>query len=71
MERILRLYQQPYNSQHPLVCFDEKSVQLLAHISVPVLPQAGHPAWQDYEYQRNGTRNLFLRTFAFKGDVRA
>jgi len=60
MEHILCLYQQPYNSQRPLVCFDEKSTQLLAQISAMLHPQPGHPARQDYEYQRNGTRNLFL-----------
>lgn len=60
MEHILHLYQQPYNSQRPLVCFDEKSVQLLAQISAMLSPQPSHPARQDYEYKRNGTRNLFL-----------
>ena len=60
MEHILCLYQQPYNPRRPLVCFDEKSVQLLAHISAVLPPQAGHPTRQDYEYKRNGTRNLFL-----------
>lgn len=60
MEHILHLYQQPYNSQRPLVCFDEKSVQLLAQISTMLPLQPSHPARQDYEYKRNGTRNLFL-----------
>ena len=60
MEHILRLYQQPYTPQRPLVCFDEKSVQLLAHVSARLPLQVGRPARQDYEYKRNGTRNLFL-----------
>lgn len=60
MEAILRLYQQPYNPKRPLVCFDEKSVQLLAHICQVLGMKPGQAARQDYEYKRNGTRNLFL-----------
>jgi len=60
MEAILELYQQPYNPMRPLVCFDEKSVQLLAHITQMQLTEPGQPARQDYEYKREGTRNLFL-----------
>jgi hypothetical protein len=43
-----------------MVCFDEKSFQLLAHKRVPVSMKKGKAARQDYEYKRNGTRNLFL-----------
>ena len=60
MEAILKLYQQPYNPKRPLLCFDEKSVQLLAHIAQVLGMKAGQAARQDYEYKRNGTRNLFL-----------
>ena len=60
MEHILELYQKPYDSKRPLVCFDEKSIQLLAHIADPLALQPGHASRQDYEYKRNGTRNLFL-----------
>ena len=60
MEHILELYQKPYDSRRPLVCFDEKSIQLLAHITDPLALKLGQAARQDYEYKRNGTRNLFL-----------
>jgi hypothetical protein len=60
MEAILKLYQQPYDPKHPLVCFDEKSMQLLAHIAPMRLAEPGHPVRQDYEYKREGTSNLFL-----------
>jgi len=43
-----------------MVCFDEKSMQLLAHITTPLVLQPGHPIRQDYEYKRNGTRNQFI-----------
>lgn len=60
MEAILELYQQPYNPRRPLVCFDEKSAQLLAHIAAMRLAEPGRAARQDYEYKREGTHNLFL-----------
>ena len=54
------LYAEPYDPQRPVVCFDETSTQLLAETR-PALPaQAGLPRRQDYEYRREGTRNLFL-----------
>jgi hypothetical protein len=60
MEHILTLYQQSYHPHRPLVCFDEKSVQLLAHIRAVLNPQPGQPRREDYEYKRQGTRNLFV-----------
>ena len=60
MEHILWLYQQPYDPKRPMVCFDEKSVQLLADKREPILIKPGHSKRQDYEYKRNGTRNLFV-----------
>jgi len=60
MEHILDLYQKAYDSKRPMVCFDEKSFQLLAHITNMLVLQPGHASRQDYEYERNGTRNLFM-----------
>jgi len=60
MEHILVLYQKPYDSKRPMVCFDEKSFQLLAHITNSLSLKPGHASRQDYEYKRNGTRNLFI-----------
>jgi len=60
MEEILDLYAQPTDPQRPLVCFDEKSVELHAEVRASLPPEPGHPKRQDYEYQRNGTRNVFL-----------
>lgn len=60
MEAILTLYAQPYDPQRPMVCFDEKLIQLLRDLRVPLplTPKVGKR--QDYEYKREGTRNLFL-----------
>jgi hypothetical protein len=60
MEHVLGLYQQPYNPKRPMVCFDEKSVQLLADKREPILMKPRHSKRQDYEYKRNGTRNVFI-----------
>lgn len=60
MEAILTLYAQPYDPQRPLLCFDEKLTQLLRDLRdpLPLIPKVSKR--QDYEYKREGTRNLFL-----------
>jgi hypothetical protein len=60
MEDVLDVYARPYNPRRPVVCFDEHVVQLIAEKRQPLPPKAGRPERYDYEYQRNGTRNLFL-----------
>ena len=59
MEDVLDLYAEPYDPQRPVVCFDETSTQLLAETRPPLPPEPGRPLRQDYEYRREGTRNLF------------
>lgn len=60
MEEVLDTYDQPYDPEYPVVCFDEKPYQLLDHITEPRPPVPGHPARVDYEYKRCGTANLFI-----------
>lgn len=60
MEDILDLYGQPYDPQRPVVCFDEHPVQLIAEKRAPLPAKPGCPERFDYEYRRNGTRNLFM-----------
>lgn len=60
MYNLLDLYERPYNRAEPVGCIDEKSKQLLAPIR-PNLPlKPGQPEKVDYEYERKGTRNLFV-----------
>ena len=59
MEDVLDLYSEPYDAERPVVCFDETSTQLLADVREPLLAQPGRPRREDYEYRREGTRNLF------------
>ena len=60
MEDVLDLYAEPYDSKRPVVCFDETSKQLVAEKRSPIPAKAGRQERFDYEYQRNGTRNLFM-----------
>ena len=60
MEDVLDLYAEPYDPQRPKVNFDETSTQLVAETRAPLPPQPGRRERYDYEYQRHGTRNLFL-----------
>ncbi len=60
MEDVLDLYHEPYDPQCPTVCFDETSKQLVAETRPPRPAAPGRIAQYDYEYERNGVRNLFL-----------
>jgi hypothetical protein len=60
MEDVLDVYARPYDPKRPQVCFDEKSVQLIAETRRPLPSKPGQPERFDYEYQRRGTRNLFI-----------
>ncbi len=60
MEDVLDLYEEPHDPRRPVVCFAETSTQLLAETRPPLPPQRGRPRREDYEYRREGTRNLFL-----------
>jgi hypothetical protein len=60
MEDVLDLYAEPYDPKRPRVNFDETSKQLIGEVRTPLPAQPGHAARYDYEYKRNGTRNLFL-----------
>jgi len=60
MEDVLAVYMRPHDPKRPLVCLDETSKQLVAEVRTPQPMQPGHVARHDYEYRRNGTRNLFM-----------
>ena len=60
MVDVLDLYAEPYDPQRPVVCFDETSTQMLSEVRPAIGVEPGKPRRQDYEYRREGTRNLFL-----------
>ena len=62
MEDILDLYQQPYDPKNPVVCMDEQPVQLIKETRGPLPAKPGKRERVDYEYERNGTANIFMLT---------
>lgn len=60
MEDVLDLYAEEYDEKRPKVNFDETSRQLIADTRAPVGVGRGRPQRYDYEYERKGTRNLFI-----------
>ena len=60
MEDVLEVYTRPHDPQRPLVCLDESSKQLIRETRVPTAMKPGQPTRHDYEYERNGTANLFM-----------
>ena len=60
MEDVLEVYQRLYDSSAPVICMDEKSVQLLKETRPSIRAAAGRPERIDYEYERNGTANIFM-----------
>ena len=73
MEETLDLYQLPYDPRWPMVNMDEQPVQLTKETRVPIpatpgSPECpGHPELIDYEYERNGTANIFMFTEPLSG----
>ena len=60
MEDVLEVYERPHDPATPVVCMDEMPVQLLKETRVPIPAEPGHPRRIDYEYERNGTANIFM-----------
>jgi len=57
---VLAVYTRGYDPRRPQICLDETSRQLLGEVNPPRSVAPGRAARADYEYQRNGTCNLFL-----------
>jgi hypothetical protein len=60
MEDLLDLYAEPFDPAKPVVGFDESTKQLVAETRLPLPMEPGRAERFDYEYERNGTANLFL-----------
>jgi hypothetical protein len=60
MYALLELYARPMSRAEPVICIDEKSLQLIGHSRAPLLMDSRSPEKVDYEYVRNGTTNLFV-----------
>ena len=60
MEDVLEVYAEPFQAWRPVVCFDERPVQLLSDVREPLPMNTGQVRRYDYEYKREGTANLFM-----------
>ena len=60
MEDILAVYTRAHDPDRPLVCLDETSKHLIRETRTPIPMKRGQPARVDYEYERNGTANIFM-----------
>jgi transposase len=60
MEAVLDLYAKAPEHHQPMVCFDECSYQMVAETRKPLPAKPGCPERFDYEYERQGTCNLFM-----------
>jgi transposase len=60
MEDVLEVYERPYNEERPVVCVDEKPVALIGDTRERIFPEnPGDILKKDYEYERNGSVNVF------------
>lgn len=60
MEDVLEVYQRQHDATKPVVCMDEMPVQLTKETRQPISARPGRPRRVDYEYERNGTANIFM-----------
>jgi hypothetical protein len=67
MENVLEVYKRPYDPKRPVVCMDEKPKQLTRETRTPIGCRQGRCERYDFEYERNGTANVFLFVEPLKG----
>jgi hypothetical protein len=67
MEDVLDVYHRPHDPKRPMVCVDEASKQLITKTRTPIPAKPKRPARHDYEYERNGTANLFMMFAPLEG----
>ena len=60
MEDVLDVYAESPEPKRPVVCFDETPKRLIAEVRAPLSLRPGQMERYDYEYKRNGTRNLLV-----------
>ena len=67
MENVLEVYKRPHDPNRPVICMDEKPKQLIRETRSPIQCKKGQPLRYDFEYERNGTANVFLFVEPLKG----
>ena len=60
MEDVLEVYSRPFDERYPVICMDEKPLQLLAETRRRIKTKPGMEERYDSEYVRKGTCSIFL-----------
>jgi len=60
MEVVLDVYEEAHDEQHPLICMDEASRQIVSDVTAPLPMKPGSPRRVDDKYQREGVRSLLM-----------
>jgi transposase len=67
MEDVLAVYERNYRPAYPVVCIDEKPIQLLEDTRPPSGIAPGEIKKVDFEYKRKGTANVFCAVEPLQG----
>ena len=67
MEDVLSVYSRPYDEKFPVICMDEKPVQLLMDVRKGFKSKKDGIEHYDNEYIRNGTASIFMFTEPLQG----
>ena len=68
MEDVLKVYERDYDECKPVVCLDEKPIQLLEDVRPVSGIAPGEERKIDYEYKRKGTANVFCAVEPLLGE---
>jgi transposase len=68
MEDVLKIYEKEHDPKAPVVCLDEKPIQLLDDVRPPSGVMPGEIRKVDFEYKRNGTANVFCAVVPLTGE---
>lgn len=60
MECVLEVYARPYDSHHPVLCFDERPCFLIGDGIVPIPVEPGKVAKEDFMYEKLGSCAVLL-----------
>ena len=67
MEEVLDLYEKPYDPDRAVVCFDERSCQLIGDVIEPLPPKPGEIGKYDSHYKRGGTCHVLMSFEPLRG----
>jgi hypothetical protein len=71
MESVLDTYEKSYDPDRPVLCTDERPVQLTQETRQPIPATKSHAQRVDYGYERAGTASIFMFTEPLAGSREA